>query len=272
LENAISALSIAYYLTDDEKYATKASQLIRHWFLNEATKMNPNLDYGQGIPGVNNGRGIGIIETRSLIDIADDLILLKKSNSWTNADQIGMRAWYSAYLNWLLNSKNGVDERKALNNHGTWYSAQVVDYALFIGDNALARQLAEEGKKRMDTQLDAEGKMALELERNTALGYCTFNLLAWSKLATIASKAGIDIWNYHTPIGAGLQKAVDWLMPFALGEQKWNYQQIHEYKLGEFYELMLHVSSHYPDQKYFSASIKSGEKGKDLLLDFLWSK
>src|SRR4030095_5458713 len=171
LENATRTLSLAWYITGDEKYAGKSAELLKTWFLNESTKMNPHLEYGQAIPGVNTGRGIGIIETRTLIGIADAAGLLIGSKSWTNADHQSLQQWYAQYLNWLLTGKNGNDEHKAKNNHGTWYYAQVIDFALFTGDTKKAKQLAEESKKRLDSQLTKEGNQPLELERTNALGY-----------------------------------------------------------------------------------------------------
>ena len=97
-----------------------------------------------------------------------------------------------------VTSKNGKDEHAAKNNHGTWFYAQVIDFSLFTGDQDKAKQLAEESKKRLDSQLSREGKQPLELERTNGLGYSTMNLRGWFTVATLAEKTGVDLWNYHT--------------------------------------------------------------------------
>ena len=45
--NRIATLSLAWYFNGDEKYAEKAVELIRVWFLNKETCMNPHMDYAQ---------------------------------------------------------------------------------------------------------------------------------------------------------------------------------------------------------------------------------
>jgi hypothetical protein len=250
LEQATKTLALAWYLTNNEAYADKASNLIRYWFLDEATKMNPNLNYAQAIPGINNGRGIGIIETRTLTGIADAAILLKNSKTWTQEDQSKLEQWYQQYLNWMLTSKNGKDEHAAKNNHGTWYHVQVIDFSLFTGNKEKARALAEESKKLLDNQLTADGRWPLELERTNALGYSTFNTTAWFQVATLAEQAGIDLWHYKTPKGASLQTALDWLIPYASGQKKWTYQQIGGYSTNDLYPLLLIASRKYPNSDY----------------------
>jgi hypothetical protein len=250
LNDATYTLSLAWYLTGEEKYAQKAAALIRYWFLEEATKMNPNLDYGQAIPGVNDGRGIGIIETIALTGIADAAGLLNMSKSWSVTDHKALQKWYADYLNWMLTSKNGKEEHKAKNNHGTWYTAQAMDYALFSGNKAKAKELAQESIARLDTQITKEGMMPLELERTTAMHYTMYNLYAWFNVATLAKQAGLDIWNQQNKAGAGIRTAVDWFIPYGFGEKKWTYQQISKYNKTEMYTLLMQAYAAWNDPAY----------------------
>ena len=269
LENATSTLSLAWYLTGEEKYAEKAAMLLRHWFFNEATKMNPHLEYAQAIPGVNNGRGVGIIESRNLTGIAEAAGLLVNSRSWTAMDTKQLKDWYRQFLDWMLTSKNGNDEHKAKNNHGTWFYVQVVDFALFTGDDKKALELVNESKKLLDSQLTKEGTWPLELARTNALGYSTFNTTAWFQLAMLAEKVGVELWQYKTSKGVGLQTALDWLMPYALNENKWTYQQIEPYEANAFYPLLLQAANKFHDEAYLMKANKMNEKDKDAVVELL---
>jgi len=271
VDNACRTLALAWYCTGDEKYAAKATDLLRYWFLNDATKMNPNLNYAQAIPGINNGRGIGIIETISLTGIADAVGLLKGSKSFTEADYKSIQQWYAQYLNWMLTSKNGNEEHAAKNNHGTWFYAQAIDFALFTGNTSKAKELAEETKKRMDSQISKEGKMQLELDRTNGLGYSTFNLQAWFRVATLAQYAGVNLWQYTNQQGASIRTAFDWLLPYALGQKQWNYQQITEYKKNNIYPLLLQAAAVYKDDQYASMAKQVGSEVKDVTSDLLYN-
>jgi hypothetical protein len=269
LDNAARILSLAYYFTGEEKYAEKAAGLLRYWFFDEATRMNPNLDYAQAVPGVNTGRGIGIIESRSLVGIADAVGLLQGSESWTAADTKNLQQWYGQFLNWMLTSKNGKEENAAKNNHGTWYSVQAIDYALFTGNKEKAKQLVEESKRRIDSQFTKEGKQPLELARTNALGYSTMNLRGWFDLATLAEKTGVNLWQYKNSEGSGIQTVLNWLEPYALGEKKWEYQQISNYNKNEFYPILLLAAQKFNDPHYLQ-SIKT--TGTQWMNDLLYKK
>src|SRR5256885_11547526 len=163
---AVTTLALAYSFTDDEKSARRAALLLRAWFLDPATRMNPHLRYGQRIPGVTEGRAAGIIETRGLVGVVDAIGMLERSPSWTAADDRGMAQWFSAYLGWLRSSPIGKQERNAHNNHGTWYDAQVASLALFTGDTGLARStLATAGTRRIASQVTRSEEHTSELAR-----------------------------------------------------------------------------------------------------------
>src|SRR5258707_6020683 len=87
LESSVETLALAYYFKGDEAYAAKAVELLRVFILDPATRMNPNLQYAQGIPGVNTGRGIGLIETRGLTSVVDAIGLLAGSKALTEKDR-----------------------------------------------------------------------------------------------------------------------------------------------------------------------------------------
>jgi hypothetical protein len=171
----------------------------------------------------------------------------------------------------LLTSKNGKDEHAAKNNHGTWYYAQAIDFALFTGDKVKAKQLAEESKKRLDSQLTKEGQQPLELARTNALGYSTMNLRGWFTVATLAEKTGVDLWNFKTSQAAGIRTAFDWLLPYALGEKPWTWQQINKYNTNEIYPLLLQAAGAFNNPKYLR--IAAGLKNEDTgLNDLLYRK
>lgn len=245
LENRCQFLSLAYYFTGDEKYASKAQELLSVWFLNASTKMNPNLNFAQAIPGINNGRGIGIIESRSLANLADWINLLDNSKSFQISDKDKIKEWYKEYLQWMLTSENGIDEQQALNNHGTHYDVQIAAFALFTGDLKLASKTLTEAKKRISVQIDLEGKQPLELERTNAYSYSTMNLDGWFNLALLGDKVGINLWDYTDDKGAGLNRALNWLIPYAFAEKPREFKQINEYNTTDLYRVLVIASKKY---------------------------
>jgi hypothetical protein len=272
LSSTTRTLALAWYFTGEEKYAEKATALLSHWFFNNDTKMNPNLEYAQAVPGVNTGRGIGLIETRSLTGIADASGLLSGSGSWTKKNDETLRQWYTQFLDWMLTSKNGKDENAAKNNHGTWYSVQAIDFALFTGNGEKAKQLAEGAKRRLDSQVTKEGKQPLELARTNALGYSTMNLRGWFELARLAEITGVDLWNYKNANGATLKTVLDWLIPFATGEKKWDYQQIGRYNKNEIYSILLLAGPKFNDSGYLDLANKIQKEGTPWMTDLLYKQ
>jgi hypothetical protein len=248
---AVGALALAYYLKGDEAYAAKAAQLLRAWFIEPATRMNPHLEYAQFIPGVNTGRGIGLIETRGLTRVVDAVGLLEGSKAWTKQDQRGVEDWYEKFLRWMLESRNGRDEAKAVNNHGTFYDVQVASFALFLNKRELAKRIVEEARgKRVAAQIEPDGKQPLELARTRAWGYSVGNLDGLLTLAELGERVGVDLWHYQTHDGRGLRRALEYLYPFALGDAKWPHQQLGEWPPEMLYPLMRRAATRYTDAPF----------------------
>jgi PelA/Pel-15E family pectate lyase len=244
MTDAVETLAHAYYFTKREAYAERAAYLLRTWFIDPATRMNPHLQYGQAIPGVVEGRGIGIVDTRDLGRVIDAVHLLEPSPAWTNADRAAMRQWFASYGNWLQNSAHGKDEADEANNHGTWYDVQRVAIALFLGDSEAARNILQQSSKaRMAAQIDSAGRQPLELARTRSLHYSVENLEAFTRLAEMARHVDVDLWT-------GLRPAIDFVMPYADPRKAWPHEQITAEAPDPFVALLRRAASAYDDPKY----------------------
>jgi len=253
MASTVETLALAYYFTGREIYAEHAAKCLRTWFLDPPTRMNPNLKYAQAVPGVNDGRGTGIIEGRNLGEAADAAGLLAGSPAWTSENDAALRQCLNTYFDWLLTSKPGREEANAKNNHGSFYDVQAMRLALILGKSDVARQIAEAAKqKRILVQIEPDGRQPLELERTASLSYSRFNLEALFALATMAEYVGVDLW--HCQLAGGqnaLPKALDFLLPYVTdSSQKWPYEQIKNVSRDDFGPLLRQAAVVYREPKY----------------------
>lgn len=235
----VNTLALAYYFSGEKLYAAHAVKLVRVWFLDTATKMNPNLNFGQAMKGHNTGRGAGLIDTRHFVKLIDALGLLEASAEFTQADKQGMQQWFAEFLNWMQTSKNGLEELAAKNNHGAWYDAQRIAMALYIGDEQQAKNIALNAAERLDAQMDDAGRFPKEMERTISLHYTNFVMLAFFDIAKMSGKAGVDFWNITTPSGKSLQKAFAEMKPYLTKEKAWHGQQIKSFNTEDAFPILL---------------------------------
>lgn len=221
--DAVIALAAAWRVNHDEAAARRAGEWLRAWYITPATRMNPHLEYAQvrlGHKG-NQGNATGMLDTRDFARVIDGLLLLEDSPALTTAERTTVRAWFTDYLKWFTTAKIALEERAARNNHGSWYLAQVIPMARYVGRDDLARQLCEEDKTRIAAQIKPDGSQPEEIRRVDGLGYSRFNLEAQAVVARHARALGIDLWNYTAPNGASLRKALEFLQPYNQAPEKW---------------------------------------------------
>jgi hypothetical protein len=224
---AVETLGLAYYFTEHRPYADHAARLLRVWFLDPATRMNPNLNFSQAIQGVVAGRPPGVIDTVDLITMLDAVEILHAARALTEADDRGLRAWFAAFVQWLTTSEIGRGEAAAGNNHGSWYDAQVCRFALFAGRDDLAREVVRQvAAARIAQQIQPDGTMPRELERTRSYHYSVFNLVALFSLADMGARLGTDLYGYQSPDGRSLRRALEYLLPYLDPAVAWPYPQL----------------------------------------------
>lgn len=239
----ISLLALAEHLhtlTQNDSAASADAQrmesLLRVWFLDEETRMNPNMTYAQVIPDTSRPdrvRGSGIVELRVMIDLIESVELVSRDGRLDDRLLAGLRLWFSEMTDWLLQSPQGRKERSAQNNHGTWYDAQVLTYAHFCGRTELIAPFQDELKTRLLNQIDENGTQTHEMERTNSLSYCCFNLLAYAYARDALSKAGVDAeqWSEWHRVTA----AYDRIRPYAENTGNgWPAQQIRPFEPREW--------------------------------------
>jgi len=216
------ALSAAWLLTKNQPYAALAAKHLQAWFLDESTRMNPNLEYAQAIHGRSTGRGIGIIDTLHLVEVARAATLLEGSPALTNAVRDGVKQWFSAYLRWMTTSPHGIEEREAKNNHGTCWVLQVAEFARFIGNADLTSFCRSRFKSVLvPNQIAENGSFPEELRRTKPYGYCLFNLDALAAACHVLSTPDDNLWFFELPGGRGIRKAVEYMFPFIRDKKSW---------------------------------------------------
>ncbi len=226
MSNDVSALALAWHFSQKPAYAEKARDQLLNWFINPQTRMNPNLQYAQGIPGINDGRGIGLIDSRALVEVIDAIELLRPANVINEEQYQQLRQWYGDFYRWMITSQNGFEEDNWHNNHGTYFDLQAASFALFSGQTAEARKRLQITQlRRIANQFDKQGRQMAELERTRPWHYSNFNLEAYNKLGRLGEVAGVDVWNFSLD-DHSLHQGYRYIAGFIDGDTPWPWKDI----------------------------------------------
>lgn len=227
--DAIEKLSWSYYFSEDKKFAEKALELIKVWYLNPETRVNPNINFGQGVPGIADGRKAGVHEWCQQSQVITAMQMFENDGILPKDVKQGMDIWFNDYLHWLITNPMAIEAGLTRQNHANHYNYQVVGLMMYLGKNEEAKQVVEDAKQaRIADQIMPDGSQPREMGRTKSVQYATLNLWSMTELTLMGQKLGIDLWAYETKEGRSLKKAYSYLTPFVLGIEKWPQRQITE--------------------------------------------
>ncbi|WP_174508011.1 alginate lyase family protein [Klebsiella oxytoca] len=252
MSDDVYTLALGWYFSGDIRYAEKAVAQLHSWFLSANTRMNPNLEYAQAIPGINHGRGIGIIDSRALVNVVDAIALLRLSGKLSDADYRQLQQWFGDFYHWMTTSKNGFEEDNWHNNHGTWFDLQAATFALFSGKQEEAKQRLQITQlRRIVGQFDNQGRQMAELERTRPWHYSNFNLDAYSQLGRLGEKTGVDIWNFSLD-DHSLRKGYQYIAGFIDSDTPWPWKDLDKPDAKKALFNMATAAHAWPDDRTFS--------------------
>jgi len=221
----VPALAAAWMITKDNRYAIHAAHHLRAWFIDDRTRMNPNLQYAQAIRGRVTGRGTGIIDTIHLVEVARAIEVLENSRALRQADLKAIKQWFADYLKWMTTHPNGLEERDAKNNHGTCWVMQVAAFARLTSDRALMDYCGNRFKTvLLPDQMAVDGSFPLEMKRTKPYGYSLFNLEAMATICQILSTPKYNLWTFELADGRGMRRAMEFMSQFIRNKKTWPLQ------------------------------------------------
>ncbi|UVI28629.1 alginate lyase family protein [Paenibacillus spongiae] len=218
----VANLAAGYAVTGNRVYAEKAAGLLRVFFIDPATRMNPHLRYAQAIPGVCSGRGIGIIDTLHLIDVPQAIEMIRLADVLSGKEMKALRLWFVCYLRWMVKHRYGIQERAEKNNHRICWYVQAAVFARFTGNNRILQECREGFRTiLLPEHMAKDGSFPRELARTKPYGYSIFTLDNMVTLCQVLSIPKDDLWRYELPDGRGIRRALHYMYPYLANKSKW---------------------------------------------------
>lgn len=221
----IYKLGIAFYYTQDSRYVEWINELVRVFFIDPSTKMNPNFNYAQLIKG-REGQSSTTIGAISFIQLIEGVQLAKDSPAFNKRQLRELKGWFEDLVVWMENDEKPIKDGNAQNNIGVYYTAQTVVYHLFVGNVQQARRILEtNGKRIVDQQIDKDGKLNAELKRAAPWGYVKYAFTAFDYLIQLSNKLNVDLYEYENSQGGSIEKMFNWILQYATGAKEWEYSR-----------------------------------------------
>ncbi len=265
LTKRVFSLALAAFYFDSEEYGRAAEKYLYDWHLNPETYMTPHAEYAQSIPGICNGRGIGIIDfSMSSYEVFDAVAILEFLGYISEENVVGLKRWYTEFTDWMLTSENGLTEDTEQNNHGTYFDVHMLSAAIFTGRESLVKKICETAYyRRFVLQIEPDGAQPLELARTRGLLYSASNTKALMLIANMAASHGYE--KYLLPDARygdnAVKKCIDYIYPYYVSPETFPYQEMAFDFPAFMVTLLSWADAHYPNMGYREkiATIPGGE-------------
>lgn len=221
MRTMVSHLSMAFHYTGRGAYARRACELLKGFFVDEKTNMAPHLSYAQAIPGLCDGRGIGIIDTLHLTEVPFAIDKLRTSGVMEDELYLSLKEWFARYLDWMLTHPNGKDERNTTNNHAVCFYVQAASFARFTDNTVVLDACRKAFKGRLINQMASDGSFPREIGRTKPYNYSLFVMDNMVTLCQLLSGSGDDLWHYKREDDRGITDGLDFIIPYVMDKGKW---------------------------------------------------
>lgn len=225
--------SLAYFFTGKSKYYKAFRSQMDAWFINKKTRMYPNFEYAQIVPGQNNnrGRGVGILEGHPFNTVLDAYRLINTKKQFNKKRRDAITKWFTELGDWMETSDLGIIDSKANSNQGVSYDITLLNISLFVGNKVRADKIVRDfHTKRINKQIASDGKQQEELKRTKAFMYSVYNLTFFVDFIRLADAAGYNLYEDNKE---RINSAFQYLLPFVDNYSAFPYQQITDWRVSE---------------------------------------
>jgi len=223
----VPALTAAFVLTNESRYAQQAITHLRAWFLDSATRMTPSLQYGQTIRPAKTGRPEGIVEAVHLAEVVQCIPFLTNSEAFAEQDRSALKKWLDEYFDWLNSSRLAGLARDNKSHHGTSWLLQAASIAHLneVTDDAPLTTLRHQYKSStIRAQIVADGTFPHELTTPNPYRNTLFNLDMLAAVCVLLSTRFESVWDYELQDGPGMRTVIARLFPYILDRGAWPYR------------------------------------------------
>jgi len=218
----IAALTAAFVVTHDDRYALRAGRHFYTWFVAPETCMIVDFTKAGFDPAKSTQKPAGVVDLVPLAEIARALSFLPETAALSPPDLATTQAWFTALLTWLNEDRNMFIAREAKDHTASAWLLLASAVSRSVADDATLEACRHRFRRpTVRNQINALGVFPHEITtafpyRNTLLN---FDLLAAS--TQLLSTPFDNLWLFELEDGPGMRSVAAYLYPAIRDRDKW---------------------------------------------------